>query len=111
MVKLAFCLFPCFTGVPVQGQLLPKFTELLLQGPSSAAAAVDDTAADLSASRQQRLSEWRMHRQSRLLFIHEQLAELPHALETLRQVWLLCMCLEKYQVRSTCGAVSSSWIS
>lgn len=85
-------------GVPVEGQLLPKFVELLLQGPRTVAASDADGSAVAFAGAQQKqgLSEWRMHRQARLLFIHEQLSELPHALETLRYVWLCfdSLCLQ-----------------
>lgn len=68
------------SGVSVEGELLPRFVELLLQGPplSSTSSAGGGGAA------QQQLVQWRLQRQARLLYVQEQLAELPHALETLR---------------------------
>jgi hypothetical protein len=70
----------------VEGELLPRFLELLLQGPpaASAAAAAGSGAGVLSADVASRLSEWRLHRQAQLLAVQEQLAELPYPLETLR---------------------------
>jgi hypothetical protein len=75
-------------GVFVEGELLPKFTDLLLLGPppppalvgtAAAAAAQGATAIERTA-----LAEWRMRRQAQLLAVQEQLSDLPHALEALR---------------------------
>lgn len=85
------------TGVSVDGELLPRFVELLLQGPPVVTHTGSSSSSMLAAGMQQRLSEWRLHRQTQLLYVHEQLADLPHALETLRYaacggvVDLLCM--------------------
>jgi hypothetical protein len=72
----------------VEGELLPKFVQLLLQGPPAPGLLSHaDVAAGSAAYQQQqlqRLAEWRMLRQARLLSVQEQLAELPHVLETLR---------------------------
>jgi hypothetical protein len=69
----------------VEGELLPRFLELLLQGPPVASAAAAGSGAGvLSADVAARLSEWRLHRQAQLLAVQEQLAELPYPLETLR---------------------------
>jgi hypothetical protein len=73
-----------FAGVSVEGELLPRFLELLLQGPPVAAAAAGSGAGVLAAGVAMRLSEWRLQRQAQLLAVQEQLAELPYPLETLR---------------------------
>lgn len=78
----------------MESHLLPTFVELLLQGPqlqqqqqaskASRASFVGDGGS--LARQQQQLQEWRQQRQARLLAVHSQLAELPHALETLTYV-------------------------
>jgi hypothetical protein len=67
----------------VEGELLPRFLELLLQGPPAAAAGGIGSGV-LSAGVSARLSDWRLHRQAQLLAVQEQLAELPYPLEALR---------------------------
>lgn len=78
-------------GVPIESHLLPAFVQLLLQGPSlqqqtagkaPSGGFVGDGGS--SARQQQQLLQWRQQRQARLLAVHTQLAELPHALETLK---------------------------
>ncbi|WIA18883.1 hypothetical protein OEZ85_003556 [Tetradesmus obliquus] len=73
-------------GVSVEGELLPRFLELLLQGPPAAAAAASGSsgASVLAGGVAARLAEWRLQRQAQLLAVQEQLAELPYPLETLR---------------------------
>eukprot|EP00775_Hariotina_reticulata_P002524 gene2524-2826_t len=77
-------------GVNVEGELLPKFVQLLLQGPPAPSlpshADLAGGSGTYQQQQQQRLSEWRMMRQARLLSVQEQLEELPHALETLSGV-------------------------
>lgn len=71
-------------GVPVESRLLPSLVQLMLQGPQQQPAGATAFGSDGSSSaRQQQLLQWRQLRQARLLEVHEQLAELPHALETL----------------------------
>ncbi|KAF6256778.1 hypothetical protein COO60DRAFT_79441 [Scenedesmus sp. NREL 46B-D3] len=72
-------------GVSVEGELLPRFLDLLLQGPPVAAAAGNGTGV-LAGGVAARLSQWRLHRQSQLLAVQEQLAELPYPLEALSGV-------------------------
>lgn len=70
----------------MEGELLPRFLELLLQGPPAAAAAASGSsgASVLAGGVAARLAEWRLQRQAQLLAVQEQLAELPYPLETLR---------------------------
>lgn len=84
------CPNPWRAGVPVESRLLPSFVQLLLQGPplqqwAAGKAAAGSFVGDGGSStrQQQQLLEWRQQRQARLLAVHSQLAELPHALETL----------------------------
>jgi hypothetical protein len=74
----------------VESHLLPAFVQLLLQGPPLQQHAAGKAAAGgfvgdggSTARQQQQLLDWRQQRQARLLAVHAQLAELPHALETL----------------------------
>lgn len=99
------------SGVNVEGELLPKFVQLLLQGPPAPSlpshADLAGGSGTYQQQKQQRLAEWRMMRQARLLSMQEQLEELPHALETLR--WgLLQQCSLLSAPAASGDAVSST---